>query len=494
MSPSLGSRLAGRATRPIPFLAALLGAGLLHAPTLAAQHRATVRWAAGSPSSNGYDSAAMDVQYSFLSCDGDLWITMGGMPRTIQISATYWYKGSRYPVPASARNDWTLMEVAFGGDVVQRTPQGMRRVASFSYKTGPSYSGGCFSAINFTSIGKMATLFAPKLTSDERSAILASLSVDARDVGTPLTSQAVEWASDTHIRDSVYAVKQAERERLRLARNDSIAKARAAAQAATQAAAAARRDSAATRTASSTRPRGTTPAASAGTTAGTTAGARTAASSGRQASTAPATAPAAAPVPTQAERNARAQQQADSIQRALAEQQAQRQAEEAATAQAVSGALMTTATMAQDMGAMFGGYYLTGEEPPANSSYTIQTMSGIGAGISGRWAYIDGGLISMTLTDDYIAKQKARNSYAPDKDQSGYFVSGGLSLEMPFEEDSKFGFAPSLGYTYITGGTEVTRGGVHLGAGVRIGGFKVRVDMGSGEYGSTYGIGGYIRF
>jgi hypothetical protein len=421
-----------------------------------------INWERGDASTDGYESVSGWFDYYLAPCVGTSITAQLSLRPSVTAAPIYWYKGRRYPL--------TPAQVALF-DAVRPTRVDM--VANFNAtepKELTAFEPSSASCMGWQTVASQRDYYPEKATRAEIVEALNRLSIANGTSRQPLRNPRLEQLFDQQ-------VAQARRDsmtRATAARTDSVNRARAAQ--ATQ-------DSLARRSAA------TSSAAGTGGT-GVTGGATRPGATGRSGSS------TTTPAQSQADRQAAAQARADSVQRVIEEQQARNEARDKETLAATTAAVTTTVGLAQAMGSMVGGYYFTADgEPPANStSYAVQTISGFGGGLSGRWLYVDAGIVSATLTDSYIAKMKKQNSYAPDKEQSGYFMSGGLSLEMPFDGESSFGFAPSLGYTYIVTTEEIPAGGVHAGFGVRLGSFKVRVDMGSGEYGSTYGIGGYIRF
>src|SRR5262245_50267997 len=107
-------RVVGEATERRLLLVAALGMAAVGAGTASAQKTATVRYAPGGPGNDGYSSASVTVKYSLMSCDGELWISMGAEPSTLSRSSTYWYQGKQYPVPA-IQVDYSSLHVMFVG-------------------------------------------------------------------------------------------------------------------------------------------------------------------------------------------------------------------------------------------------------------------------------------------------------------------------------------------------------------------------------------------
>ena len=443
--------------------AALVAAALLCAVDARAQRSVTVNYPGGSASSNGYASASVPVQYGFADCDGEIWLIARREGSGLNLARTYWLDGKQEQVPATYTYDGSFT-VAFTADVMQPTPQGPKRIASTTI-SGVSGAGlaGCYGAVDFKRVGKFATLFGKTVPSSERDAIAGTLYLQNVAVARPFSVAYLE------------SLIRSDKMRAERARNDSIA----------AAASKVRRDSIARADSLARRARqdSIARARAATSTAGATATTRQAGSPTQAAQTAaPSRADSAAAA--DARRAALAQARADSLQRVLDAQRAEQAArQQQAEAEAVAvtqtvGQLgqITKGTSAQ------AGFLIMSISADESSASHFGSGTGYGAGILGKWFFVDAGLIKAQFNDYYMQNSA---TIGTEQEQSGYFMTGGLLLPSPL--------SVGLGYQTVETVDESDSGPLvtFVGRGKSL---AARFDIGAMTWGTTYNFGLYFSF
>jgi hypothetical protein len=435
----------------------------------------TIMWTAASSARDGYIHGTARLKWLPQICGGNLQIVYGLVAGSALGYEGYWYQGVNYGlrsdfVPPRQPDGRFTARIAIGAQTV--------KTVDISPKTGAS--SGCFSAVNFITAGSVKDFLKPGATAADREALLDGVSFDLSVSHQPMRSGVVERT----IRNELTAARakarrdSAELARAERAQRDSADRARRAVAQAQQ------RDSVARERLARRQP------------ASRDSATRSAAPSDRRAETR-----ASAPAPTAAESRAerarlaeqeaaaqRAQRAADAerVQEQLRAQAAEREAANRRREEGLTSAATTAATIAGGTGGAFGAYYLAMDDAPARStSYTFESLSGLGLGLNWRFAYVDGGIVNATYTDNYVAKQSGAT-----KENQGYFVGGGLVLDLP--ASPSFSFGPSLGYTMVET-ADASTSGMHAGFLVRISSLKFRFDIGSAEQ-SYYGVGAYLQF
>jgi hypothetical protein len=439
----------------------------------------TISWASASSAEDGFLHGTARLRWRPSICSGDLRIVYGLVRGSARGYEGYWYKGVNYGL----RSDFQAPQQPAGTFSV-RVMIGAQEVKSLQIVNPPAGgSAGCMGSGFFVTAGPVKDFLPPRATEADREALLDRVSFDFSVSTAPMRSDAVERT----IRDEIYAATMK-------ARRDSMDKARVAraqrdsAERAQRALAQQqRRDSTERARTMREQPASRERAASRGTSANTPSNAAPAATSAT-----PRTAAESRAAREQRTREAAAQQQAEraaEAERVRAAIQAQ-QEEQAAAAklreEQITEGVAGIAAAAQGLGASFGGYYLAMDEAPrGSSSYTFQALSGFGVGMSWRYVYADAGMVNATFTDNFVASETG-----VEKESSGYFMSGGLVLDLP--ASPSFSFGPSLGYTTVET-PDASTSGIHAGFVIRMGGLKIRADMGSAEQ-NFYGIGAYLKF
>ncbi len=455
------------------------------------------------------------MRYAFLDCYGRLHLAYQLDPSTGYVNGIYHFEGERRTAPADVKPErWESVE--FKGVV----RAGNAIVGRFADQAAGAYGGaGCLGQT--IELAKLADLLGPRRTPEQVERYLESLTLVV-DFVSPRRSAAVESAfraiAANARRDSLARVASARRdslERLAAARRDSTARTQRERAAREQAA----RESQA-RAEEEARARAAQRAAAATTTGASRDQPRaSAAAADRESAAARASRDSANAIARAREADRRYREQLAERRRleeeearrrraagdsaaaawqaeAEARQQAQREQAER-TGAAVAEAAATGVAMAQELGAMFGAYYLRFDPAPSGStSYTFEKLEGIAMGLNKRFAYIDAGMVSATYTDSFIQRALEAESVEVPKTSLGFFVQAGLILDL--KPSDGFSFGPSLGYAYIdadpSSGQAVSAWGPQLGMTVRIGSFRMRVDMGETQDRPYYGAGAFIRW
>ena len=439
--------------------AALVAAALLCAVELRAQQSVVVNFPGGSASRNGYSSASVPMQYRFENCEGELWLI--ARRGDISLSTTYWLDGQQDAIPASHKDDNDL-NLSFTADLMQRTPQGARRVTSISMGgVNRASLGNCVGANYFKRLGKIDDLFGKMKTSSERDAVASTLYLENVAVDHPYANfwlesvmkgirtarkDSIDRAAAKMRRDSVARADSAKSR----ARQDSIAKAR---------------------TATSTTPaNGQTPANS---------------PAAGQATQTPAQQPQMSRADSIAAADSRkaalAQARADSLQRIIDQQQArQRQAEaEAAAVTQTVGQLgqITKGTSAK------AGFLIMSFSADESSAAHFGSGTGYGAGILGKWFFADAGLLKAQFNDYYMQNDA---TLGVEREQEGYFMTAGLLLPAS-------PLTVGLGYQTVETLDESDSGALitFVGRGKSL---AARFDISAMTWGMTYNFGLYFGF
>lgn len=225
-----------------PLLITASLAALALSPSMLRAQTTTAFYPSPRTGANGYSSASIGINYKLMNCAGELWLTAGKNRYTLKLGGTYYYHGKAYPAPDVSSDLGDGVNLAI--DVLQRTPQGNRKIGSAALNVGSAYVPDCYNARDFYTFAPMSSYVGADATAQQKQEFINSLYIQANATG-PLTSSTAEQAIESRLREEKEAEDAraaAQAKAVADAKAEAEARATAAAQKKADEAAAARRE------------------------------------------------------------------------------------------------------------------------------------------------------------------------------------------------------------------------------------------------------------